>query len=223
VHYTIMNRLHDKGLITEGSMLEFLHSHSSVVFQPGFDDPRFSGFNPYALGFAMMSDIRRMCEKPTPEDHEYFPEIAGCGDPFGVLRHAWANYRDESFVLQYLSPAVIRQFKIFQIADDSSKPSLRVEAIHDEVGYRRVRSALSKQYDLSRREPDIQVVDVDLTGDRCLILAHYVHDGVLLEEKTCRSVLRYAAFLWGYAVKLLEIEAATDKTLKTYEAAVEPT
>ena len=222
VHYEIMNRLHDKGLITEGSMLEFLHSHSSVVFQPGFDDPRFSGFNPYALGFAMMSDIRRMCEKPTPEDHEYFPEIAGCGDPFGVLRHAWANYRDESFVLQYLSPAVIRKFKIFQIADDSSKPSLRVEAIHDELGYRRVRSALSKQYDLSRREPDIQVVDVDLTGDRCLILAHYVHDGVLLEEKTCRSVLRYAAFLWGYAVKLLEIEAATDKTLKTYEAAVEP-
>jgi stage V sporulation protein R len=221
-HYEIMNRLHDKGLITEGSMLEFLHSHSSVVFQPGFDDPRFSGFNPYALGFAMMSDIRRMCEKPTPEDREYFPEIAGCGDPFGVLRHAWANYRDESFILQYLSPAVIRQFKIFQIADDSSNPSLRVEAIHDEVGYRRIRSALSKQYDLSRREPDIQVVDVDLTGDRCLTLAHYVHDGVLLEEKTCRSVLRYAAYLWGYAVKLLEIEAASDKTLKTYEAAVEP-
>jgi stage V sporulation protein R len=222
-HYEIMNRLHDRGLITEGSMLEFLHSHSSVVFQPGFDDPRFSGFNPYALGFAMMSDIHRMCVDPTSEDREYFPEIAGCGDPFGVLRHAWANYRDESFILQYLSPAVIRQFKIFQISDDSSKPSLRVEAIHDEIGYRRIRSALSKQYDLSRREPDIQVVDVDLTGDRCLTLAHYVHDGVLLEEKTCRSVLRYAAYLWGYAVKLLEIEAATDKTLKTYEAAVEPT
>jgi len=222
-HYEIMNRLHDRGLITEGSMLEFLHSHSSVVFQPGFDDPRFGGFNPYALGFAMMSDIHRMCVDPTSEDREYFPEIAGCGDPFGVLRHAWANYRDESFILQYLGPAVIRQFKIFQIADDSSKPSLRVEAIHDEIGYRRIRSALSKQYDLSRREPDVQVVDVDLTGDRCLTLAHYVHDGVLLEEKTCRSVLRYTAYLWGYAVKLLEIEAATDKTLKTYEAAVEPT
>jgi hypothetical protein len=30
-------------------------------------------------------------------------------------------------------------------------------------------------------------------------------------------VLRYAAYLWGYGVKLLEIEAATDKVLKTYE------
>jgi spore cortex formation protein SpoVR/YcgB (stage V sporulation) len=43
----------------------------------------------------------------------------------------------------------------------------------------------------------------------------------LLEEKTCRSVLRYAAHLWGYGVKLLEVEAATDKTLKTYESAAE--
>jgi len=220
-HYEIMNRLHDKGLITEGSMLEFLHSHSSVVLQPSFDDPRFSGFNPYALGFAMMNDIKRMCETPTPEDREYFPEIAGSGDGYAVLRDAWANYRDESFILQYLSPAVIRKFRIFEIADDSSKPAMRVEAIHDEDGYRRIRSALSRQYDLSRREPDVQVVDVDLTGDRCLILAHYVHEGVLLEEKTCRSVLRYAAQLWGYGVKLLEIEAATDKTLKTYEAAAE--
>ena len=50
------------------------------------------------------------------------------------------------------------------------------------------------------------------------MLAHYVHDGVLLEEKSCRSVLKHTALLWGYAVKLLEIEAATDKVLKTYEA-----
>ncbi|MGH7094291.1 MAG: SpoVR family protein, partial [Stellaceae bacterium] len=151
VHYEIMNRLYARGLITEGSMLEFLHSHSSVVFQPGFDDPRFSGINPYALGFEMMSDIQRICTDPKPEDREWFPDIAGCGDPFGVLRHAWANYRDESFILQYLSPAMIRRFKLFHISDDASKPALKVEAIHDDWGYRRIRSALSRQYDLSRR------------------------------------------------------------------------
>ena len=219
VHYEIMNRLHDKGLITEGAMLEFLHSHSGVVFQPGFDDPRFGGLNPYALGFAMMSDIKRICKEPTSEDREFFPDIAGNGDPYGTLRHAWANYRDESFIAQYLSPQVIRDFRLFQVHDDSSKPSQIVADIHNEVGYRGIRSALSKLYDLSRREPDVQVVDVDLAGDRTLILAHYVHDGVLLEEKACRAVLRHTADLWGYAVTLLELDAATGKELKRYDAA----
>ena len=68
VHYRIMNRLYDLGLISEGAMLEFLASHSNVVFQPDFDDPRFSGLNPYALGFEMMSDIERIVTDPTDED-----------------------------------------------------------------------------------------------------------------------------------------------------------
>src|SRR3981081_2070858 len=159
VHYEIMNRLHEKGLVTEGAMLEFLHSHSSVVFQPAFDDPRYSGINPYALGFAMMQDIKRICVEPTPEDRVWFPDIAGNGDPYGTLRAAWANFRDETFILQYLSPALIRKFRLFEVTDDSKESSMRVDAIHDEIGYRRVRSALSRQYDLARREPHIQVVD----------------------------------------------------------------
>ncbi len=49
------------------------------------------------------------------------------------------------------------------------------------------------------------------------MLAHYVHEGVLLEEKSCRSVLRHGAVLWGYAVKLLEIDYADSRCSKTYE------
>ncbi len=49
-HYRIMNRLHEKGQLTDGNMVEFLRSHTNVVFQPDFDDPRYSGINPYALG-----------------------------------------------------------------------------------------------------------------------------------------------------------------------------
>jgi hypothetical protein len=173
-------------------MLEFLHSHSSVVFQPGFDDPRYGGLNPYALGFAMMSDIKRICTDPTDRRtasgsrHRRQRQ-----DPYGVLRDAWANYRDESFILQYMSPKIIR--------GSACSRSTTMRRSQHRCGSRRstTRSAiaanpqrLSRQYDLSRREPDIQVVDVDLTGDRCLVLAHYVHDGVLLDEKSCRSVLR---------------------------------
>jgi len=164
VHYEILNRLHERALITDGAYLEAMHSHTNVIFQPEYDDRRYNGINPYALGFAMMQDIKRMCTVPTEEDRAWFPEIAGNGDPYGTLRHAWANFRDESFVLQYLSPHLIRKFRLFEVTDDSDEPTMMVDAIHDDVGYRRVRSALSRQYDLARREPDIQVVDVDLLG-----------------------------------------------------------
>lgn len=33
-HYTILNHLYDEGKVTERFMLEFLHSHTNVVFQP---------------------------------------------------------------------------------------------------------------------------------------------------------------------------------------------
>lgn len=95
VHYQIMTRLHERGQISDGNFLEFLKSHANVVFQPSYDDRRFSGFNPYALGFAMMQDIERIVTKPTEEDRAWFPDIAGRGDAMAVLRDIWANYRDE--------------------------------------------------------------------------------------------------------------------------------
>ncbi|TIP22626.1 MAG: SpoVR family protein, partial [Mesorhizobium sp.] len=60
VHYTLMNMLFDRGRISEGAMLEILRNHSNVVFQPAYDDPRYSGINPYALGLGMMQDIQRI-------------------------------------------------------------------------------------------------------------------------------------------------------------------
>ena len=118
-HYEIMNRLYERGQVTKGAMLEFMHSHSSVVFQPRFEDRFYSGINPYALGFAMMRDIQRMCTEPTEEDREWFPEIAGNGDPLGTLKTAWAEFRDDSFILQFLSPKVMRDFRFFHIHDKS--------------------------------------------------------------------------------------------------------
>src|SRR5919112_3894388 len=86
-HYRIMNRLHETGRISDGSYLEFLQSHTNVIRQPEFDDRHFGGWNPYALGFAMMQDIERICADPTDEDRAWFPDIAGTGDPMGTLRH----------------------------------------------------------------------------------------------------------------------------------------
>jgi stage V sporulation protein R len=217
VHYEIMNRLHDKGLLPEGAMLEFLHSHTSVVFQPDFDDPRYSGINPYALGFGMMRDIKRICLEPTAEDRAWFPDFAGNGKPMETLRNAWADYRDESFILQFLSPALIRQMKLFAIHNDSDEPELLVTAIHNERGYKEVRRQLARQYDIAHLDSDIQVVDVDLSGDRKLVLQHRVLDGVLLEENEAKMVLKHIARLWGYEVLLVEVDARTEAVLKEYD------
>ena len=199
-HYTILNDLFDQGMVTEGFMMEFLHSHSSVVAQPGFDSPNFSGINPYALGFAMMRDIKRICESPTSEDKQWFPELAG-SDWLASLHFAMQNYKDESFIQQYLSPAVIRQFQLYSIVDDDESDTIGVTAIHDEQGYRQVREALAQQYNLSTQEPDIQVYEVDVRGDRSLSLHHNQNSRKPLNEDT-EEVLKHLHRLWGFEVFL---------------------
>ncbi len=199
-HYTILNEMFDQGLVNEGFMMEFLHSHSSVVAQPEFDSPYFSGINPYALGFAMMRDIRRICEAPTDEDRHWFPDLAG-SDWLSALHFAMENYKDESFIQQYLSPTVIRDFKLYCIVDDDQSDTINVTAIHNEDGYRQVRDALAQQYNLSSQEPDIQVHEVDVRGDRSLTLHHQQNSRKPLNEDT-EEVLKHLHRLWGFDIYL---------------------
>jgi spore cortex formation protein SpoVR/YcgB (stage V sporulation) len=201
VHYKIMNRLYDLGMIGDGAMLEFIASHSAVVFQPDFDDRRYSGINPYALGFEMMCDIERIATHPTDEDRAYLPDIAGAGDVMGVLKHAWANFRDDSFIAQYLSPHLTRKMHLFKLADRAADPDYRVAAIHDDRGYKDVRRALASQYDPGR-DPNIQVTSADLGGDRRLGLTHWLNNEIPLAETDARAVLGYVADLWGFDVEL---------------------
>jgi spore cortex formation protein SpoVR/YcgB (stage V sporulation) len=222
-HYRIMTRLHEEGRISDGAFMEFLQSHTNVIRQPEFDDRHYGGLNPYAVGFAMMQDIERICVAPTEEDHEWFPDIAGAGDPWSVLKDVWDNYRDESFIAQFLSPRLMRQWRLFHLLDDPDEPELLVEAIHDERGYRRLRRSLARQYDVAWLDPDIQVVDVDLAGDRRLILHHRVLNRILLQEDETRQVLQHLADLWGYDVVLKEVEPTSGGVLKEHVAHARPT
>ena len=216
VHYRIMNRLHETGSLSDGGFLEFLHSHSAVIFQPDFDDPRYSGINPYTLGFEMMRDIQRICEEPTDEDREWFPDIAGKGDAMSTLRDAWAQYRDESFVLQFLSPALIRKLRLFALTGDEEDSHYLVNSIHNERGYQKIRKTLARGYDIALQEPDIQVVEANLSGDRTLVLQHQVYEGRRLEEEDASMVLRHIARLWGYPVTLMEVDATTGATWRRH-------
>jgi spore cortex formation protein SpoVR/YcgB (stage V sporulation) len=207
VHYYIMNKLHASHQLSDGDMLEILHNHTNVLTQPDFDAPQSAGLNPYAIGFAMMQDIKRICEAPTPEDHEWFPDIAGVPDWRGVLKDAWTNYRDESFVRQFLGPEVIRRFRLFALTDDADDAYQTVSAIHDTRGYHAIRDTLANNLEVSNSDPDIQVIDVDLLGDRRLVLSHAQHDHVPLDPKTRDATLDNMRRLWGYDVILDETGA----------------
>lgn len=199
-HYTLLNTLYEKGRVSDGFMIEFLKSHTNVIYQPAFDSPFYSGINPYTLGFSIMTDIRRICENPTPEDKRWFPTLAH-SDWLKSTDFAMRNFKDESFISQYLSPKVIRDLKLFSVLDDDTDNNLQIAAIHDDAGYLKVRQTLADQYNLSNLEPNIQVYNVNHRGDRSLTLRYVQHNRRPLSGNI-DEILKHVARLWGFTVRI---------------------
>jgi len=235
VHYYIMNALYRKGCISEGAMLEVIDSHTNVIRQLNFDDPHYHDFNPYNLGWNMMRDIARIAtgyenwtidpkeegsrkcnREQLAEDREWFPDIALCGDWRSALKYAWANFRDESFILQYVSPRFMREKRMFLIRNDTKEPHVLVRDIADERGYRNVRQALARQHDINLFEPPIEVSDTDLLGDRTLYLRHKANDFIPLHEADRNATLEYVRYLWGYQTRIESIGPKNDELLSAF-------
>lgn len=211
-HHTILHDLYDEDIISEGMMLEVLTSHSGVIFQPEFDSPYFSGsMNPYALGIAMYQDIKRICLEPTEEDRKWFPHFAGNQDWVSVLKGAMEDYKDESFVAQFLSPKVMRDFRLFAYHDDDWDSEIEISAIHNDAGYEEVRRVLAASYDLGTKMPNLRVSGYDYRGDRSLIMEHLVYNRKPLDERDMPEVMKHIHYLWKHPVILNDIDPETGK------------
>lgn len=204
-HYYIMNRLYEKGLIDEGSMFSFLKSHTSVLYQPGFDSKWFSGFNPYALGFAIFMDIKRISENPSDEDKKYFPDLIG-NEWQDNVNYARDNFKDDSFISQYLSPKVVRDFRMFHLEASHGSERYYVENIHNEEGFYNLRDQFSKQFNRANYVPDIRVTNVDFAGNRKLTLKHYPINEIPLNQKLVEETLAQLAVLWEFPVEIETID-----------------
>ena len=101
------------------------------------------------------------------------------------------------------------------MVDDAEDSHITVASIHNEQGYRNVRERLARSYDPSEIDPDIQISDVDLKGDRTLQLQHTVRNGIALNTNTRDEVLRHVRALWGYDVVLNGVDAADGRRLYT--------
>ena len=209
-HYEIINKMSDEGYLDEGFMMEFLHNHSNVIFQPGHDSQFYSGLNPYTLGFNIFNDLKRMSLNPTDEDKEWFPSIAGNKDWAGTFRYIVENFKDETFVLQYLSPKVIRDMRLFEITDNEDSRYYEITSIHNKNGYKQVRKSLSDTYNRSTYYPDIQVYDVDFDGDRTLTLNYTPINNKQIDSGNIDIIISNISRLWGFPVTLIESENAED-------------
>ena len=148
----------------------------------------------------MMRDIRRICERPTEEYRKWFPEIAG--SPWlETLHFAKKNFKDESFILQFLSPRVIRELKLFSLEDNDENDKIVVTAIHDDDGYRQIRALMAQQYNLGLQEPDVQIAHADIDGNRSLTLHHKQFHRRPLNEHA-NEIVKHLKLLWEFDVKL---------------------
>ncbi len=201
VHYHIVNKLYDEGYVNDGFMLEFIKNHSAVLYQPDYNSKFYSGLNPYTLGFNIFMDIKRICENPTEEDRQWFPDLIG-KDWLEQVHYVMENFRDDSFILQYLSPKVMRDMKLFTIIDDEHEKEYEIGAIHNERGYRKLREQLSQQYDRFYHIPNIQVTKIDLHNSNRMHLTHFMQKDRKLDPEETKSTLEYIRYLWGFPVEL---------------------
>jgi stage V sporulation protein R len=203
-HFYIMNELEKKGLLSADAQIAWLHLHSNVIFQPDISSRYYSGrFNPYALGLDIYNEIRRICETPTKEDEEWFPSLAGKDWKLEVKRAA-SEYQDDSFIEQFLSPALMRKYKMFTVHVDEMSDYGIVQDISDERGYREMRRTLAAQYNSIERIPEIVVSAARMRGDRALVLEYKPYLNRTLFDNYAAKTCEYIKQLWGYEVELIE-------------------
>lgn len=199
-HYRIMEKMYDKGFIDDGSWMEFALSHTNVVAQSGVSYGKFGGWNPYALGYAIFADIERICKNPTEEDKYYFPSLIGANH-IEATTEAMKDFNDSGFISQYLSPKVMRDFKMFSLLDPSKdSKNYHVSNVSNENGFYDIKTQLALQYERNYSIPNIEVVGANLHEDRKLILKYNTYRERTLNDSSKEKMLKHLKNLWGYEV-----------------------
>lgn len=209
-HYTLMNHLYDAGMIDEGAMIEFLKDHTSVIRQIDYKqakEPISYTLNPYKIGFEIFRDVRRMCESPTDEDRAFFPDIVD-KNWMEVVNDIVENYNDQTFILQFLSPKLIRDLRLFiehieeevnyvgRSGDTQNTVHYTILNTHIDSEFRKFKEHLVYKCLPSAFSPNFESeVSTNADGDRMLIIRQV--DSMLLERNSIEETLKYIETLWG--------------------------
>jgi stage V sporulation protein R len=234
-HDRTMKTLNDIGMMDYGMFMEYKKLNEGVLWQQaavqymrdedgsiiyneeGFPEQDFVGasFNPYTLGLAILNDIVRICKNPTDEDREWFPHFAGNPDWLSVVKQAVYYSSDETYIEQYLSPKVMRDFKMFQLglldpdtldsaerwlADIMDVDFAQITAVQNKEGFRKMRTQLARDYRTQEHFPDVRVHNYQHKTDRALVLRHFMLNEKYLDQKDTRLVLELMHSQWEHPV-----------------------
>ena len=205
-HHQLLNTLYDEGHLTDGVMIEWLKSHTNVIFQPPVGHRAYSGINPYALGFAMYTDIKRICEQPDRRGPRLVPEprgnaLAAGAAPRDAQLQGRELHRPVPVAQGHPRPAPVR---------DPRRRAPGAPARLGDPRHRRLprsaRGAVAPVRPRRRASPTSRCWSVDLRGDRSLTLRHTRHNNRPLHEGA-QEVLKHVARLWGFGVNLESVDS----------------
>ena len=216
-HYTLCKDLYEEGSISEGNWMEILHNHTNVAYER----QSLAEHNVYALGFEMWMDLKRACEEPTEEDYEYLPLVAG--QPWlDTLNWIMENFKDETFIQEFLGPRVVKKFKLFSWRDDSDEKYYHITGVQHKDDVYEIRRVLSMYYTWENYFPAINIVDFDRNKDRTLVVEYREHRGKELDKDCVKPMLKHLSKLWRLPVefKIIDIngkEKKDESTVRRYD------
>ncbi len=115
IHYQMLSRLYELDLITDEEYMYCLGSHTGVVYQHPY-----SQINPYAIGFAIFMDLKRICETPEEQDFIDYPHLCNT-DWKKSLSFIMETYKDDTFIQQYLTRRVVDDLGLMTLEDNKAK------------------------------------------------------------------------------------------------------
>lgn len=210
-----MTDLHELGHISDGNYLEFLNSHTAVLTQHSYKHT--SSINPYVLGFKVFMDIKRICEKPDEEDLELFPDICNT-DWLETIKDIAANYRDESFIRQFLSPKVVKDMKLFVLDDNNDRDTYVVSSTQAAKEFKKLREELADNYIWERMFFSIELAAISDEGVADIVII--LEEGQEIEQDDFflleGDLLEYFNNVKLHTVKRTELNTLYKGSLKEY-------
>ncbi len=194
MHYRILNELD----LTQGLHVEFLKRHNQVI------RPHVGGLNPYHMGFKIFEDIEKRWNDPSSEEKNTFGRTGGQG--LERIFHVREVDRDVSFIRQYLTEELIREFNLFEYVRDAQQnknaqqKTYVISETADKRGWKKIKETLLMNVGLNTF-PVIKILDANYNNEGSLLLQHE-YDGRELHMQYAENTLKNIHTLWRRPVIL---------------------